>query len=76
MRLSQQKINLPAPSAEAMSASQALQQRIIQVIEENEGWISFSRYMELTLYSPQLGYYSGGDNEAWQRRSILQPLRK
>ena len=24
------------------------------------GWIPFSRYMELALYSPGLGYYSGG----------------
>jgi SAM-dependent MidA family methyltransferase len=27
------------------------------------GWISFARYMELALYAPGLGYYSGGSHK-------------
>ncbi|WP_394778760.1 class I SAM-dependent methyltransferase [Undibacterium sp.] len=43
-----------------MAASQALQQLIIDDIHAHAGWISFARYMELALYAPALGYYSGG----------------
>ncbi|MET3136401.1 SAM-dependent MidA family methyltransferase [Undibacterium sp. GrIS 1.2] len=63
MRLShstRQQLTLPAPGADAQAASEALQQHIIQQIDANAGWISFARYMELALYAPDLGYYSGG----------------
>ncbi len=51
---------LPEPSADALQASRALQSQIQQTILANNGWISFSRYMELALYTPGLGYYAGG----------------
>jgi SAM-dependent MidA family methyltransferase len=51
---------LPEPSADALAASRALQQLIIDEIRRAGGWISFARYMELALYAPGLGYYSGG----------------
>ena len=51
---------LPEPSADAQAASRQLCQRIVEEIQQNEGWISFARYMELALYTPGLGYYSGG----------------
>jgi len=54
------KLQLPEPSAEALRASQALQELIAADIASHGGWISFARYMELALYAPQLGYYSGG----------------
>jgi SAM-dependent MidA family methyltransferase len=54
------KLQLPEPSAEALRASQALQDLIAAEISQHGGWISFARYMELALYAPQLGYYSGG----------------
>ena len=63
MRLShspRQQLSLPTPSPDAQAASEALQQQIIQQIDTNAGWISFARYMELALYAPDLGYYSGG----------------
>ncbi|MDO8300670.1 class I SAM-dependent methyltransferase [Lacisediminimonas sp.] len=53
-------MQLPPPSPEALAASNALQEEITSEIERNGGWIPFSRYMELALYAPGLGYYSGG----------------
>lgn len=43
-----------------MAASQQLQSQICQEIQQQQGWIPFSRYMELALYAPDRGYYSGG----------------
>lgn len=54
------QLQLPAPTADALNASHALQQLIADDIRRHAGWISFARYMELTLYAPDLGYYSGG----------------
>ena len=54
------KLFLPAPSEDAFAASSALQQLILADIAAHAGWISFARYMELALYAPRLGYYSGG----------------
>ena len=34
--------------------------RLREEIAANQGWISFARYMELVLYDPALGYYTGG----------------
>ena len=52
--------HLPEPSPDALAASQALKNLIVDEIRRHDGWIPFSRYMELTLYAPDLGYYSGG----------------
>ena len=51
---------LPIPDAHARAASAALCARIRNEIDAAGGSISFARYMELALYTPQLGYYSGG----------------
>ena len=53
-------MSLPDPPADALQASLALQSRIRQAIATHDGWISFSRYMDLSLYTPGLGYYAGG----------------
>ncbi|MYM21398.1 class I SAM-dependent methyltransferase [Duganella sp. FT135W] len=53
-------MSLPVPSSDALAASHALQHLIAAEIESNSGAISFARYMELALYAPGLGYYSGG----------------
>lgn len=37
---------------------EAMLTKIYQEIRENGGWIPFSRYMELALYDPNLGYYT------------------
>jgi SAM-dependent MidA family methyltransferase len=54
------QLQLPEPLPEALAASTALRARIISEIEDSGGWIGFERYMELALYAPGLGYYSGG----------------
>lgn len=51
---------LPAPDAEAIAHSEMLAQKIRTEIAGNQGWIDFARYMQLALYAPGLGYYSGG----------------
>lgn len=51
---------LPVPGEDAQAHAQALARRIADVIEAEGGWISFARFMELALYTPGLGYYSGG----------------
>lgn len=51
---------LPIPSAEALAHSESLSSLIKETIVSNDGWIDFARYMELALYAPGLGYYSGG----------------
>jgi len=53
-------MSLPAPNSDALAASQALQRSIAAEIAEQGGAIPFSRFMELALYAPRLGYYSGG----------------
>ena len=53
-------MSLPLPDSDALAASHALQQLIAAEIEQQGGAIAFSRFMELALYAPQLGYYSGG----------------
>jgi len=52
--------DLPMPSPDAAAHSAALVARIRDDIAAGGGWISFARFMELALYAPGLGYYSGG----------------
>ncbi len=52
--------NLPAPSAEALVHSKQLCELIHRDIATQGGWIPFSRFMELALYAPGLGYYTAG----------------
>ncbi|MCX7157352.1 MAG: SAM-dependent methyltransferase [Rhodocyclales bacterium] len=58
-----QQAELPEPSADARAASEALTRIIAAEIAAAGGWISFARYMELALYAPGLGYYSGGSRK-------------
>ena len=51
---------LPAPGAEATQHSASLTEFIRSEIEEQGGWITFARYMELALYAPGMGYYTAG----------------
>ena len=53
-------MSLPVPDPDALAASHALQQLIAAEIERDGGSIAFSRFMELALYAPRLGYSSGG----------------
>ena len=53
-------MSLPIPDPDALAASHDLQRLIAREIEQTGGQIPFSRFMELALYAPRLGYYSGG----------------
>ncbi|HQS56993.1 MAG: hypothetical protein B7Y56_01515 [Gallionellales bacterium 35-53-114] len=52
--------SLPLPSPEAQQHSRQLCELIHHDIALQDGWIPFSRFMELALYAPGLGYYSAG----------------
>lgn len=54
---------LPAPDPAALRHSEAASAHIARSIEQAGGWIPFSRFMELALYAPGLGYYSAGLNK-------------
>lgn len=63
--MTQRGLTLPTPSNAAQQASDALLAIICAEIDQahhdSQGAaISFARYMELALYQPGLGYYSGG----------------
>ncbi len=51
---------LPIPSPNDQALSQQLASLIQQKIEDNNGWIDFATFMHMALYTPNLGYYSGG----------------
>ncbi|HEY5802974.1 MAG TPA: SAM-dependent methyltransferase [Lysobacter sp.] len=52
--------SLPLPDADALAHSARLDALIRAQIADNGGAIPFSRFMELALYAPGLGYYSAG----------------
>ena len=56
-------IDLPSPSQQALELSAELSTVIHREIESAGGSIPFSRYMELCLYTPGLGYYSAGQEK-------------
>lgn len=55
--------SIHAPTPEALAHSQQLQDLIHSDITLQGGWIPFSRFMELALYAPGLGYYSAGSRK-------------
>jgi SAM-dependent MidA family methyltransferase len=46
--------------SEAQQHCQLLSNHIDEAVQKNGGWLSFAHYMNLALYTPRLGYYSGG----------------
>jgi SAM-dependent MidA family methyltransferase len=52
---------LPAPAPDELTRSNELAQLIRREIAAAGGALDFSRFMELALYAPGLGYYSGGN---------------
>ena len=52
--------SLPTPSAQALAHSQQLLDLMQSHIVQAGGWLSFAEFMHTALYTPQLGYYSGG----------------
>lgn len=52
--------HMPEPDHDARAASDALTHLIRSQIQATGGWLPFSSYMRHALYTPGLGYYSGG----------------
>lgn len=52
---------LPAPSPDAAAHSARVSAFVRAEIQRAGGWIPFSRYMELVLHAPGLGYYAAGN---------------
>lgn len=50
---------LPPLDASAQQHCTSVTGHIQQYIQQQGGWISFADYMQLALYAPHLGYYSG-----------------
>ena len=50
---------LPKPSSDQWIISKQLTHLAEQKITEADGFLSFDQYMQLALYAPHLGYYSG-----------------
>ena len=51
---------LPTPHPDAAQHSHRLAEHIAAAIVAAGDWIPFSKYMELALYAPGLGYYAAG----------------
>ena len=56
-------MTLPLPSPAAQQSSANLQTLLAEEIKKHGNWIPFSRFMELVLYAPQYGYYTGGSHK-------------
>lgn len=56
-------MTLPLPSPAAQQSSANLQTLLTEEIKKHRNWIPFSRFMELVLYAPQYGYYTGGSHK-------------
>jgi len=56
-------LTLPIPDAAAAEHSARLSKHIAGEIRAAGGWLPFSRYMDLALYAPGLGYYGGGSHK-------------
>jgi len=51
---------LPALSPDEAAHTECVRAHICAEVEAAGGWVPFSRFMELALYAPGLGYYSAG----------------
>jgi len=52
--------DMPEPDELAIRYSKKLMEAIKEECDKAPGGISFNRFMQLALYAPKLGYYSGG----------------
>lgn len=60
---------LPTPSAESQQHSQQLSELVQQNLLQQGGWMSFADFMHMALYTPALGYYSGGSQKFGNMKS-------
>ncbi|MFK7794080.1 MAG: class I SAM-dependent methyltransferase [Gammaproteobacteria bacterium] len=55
-------VEMPPPSEQEKQRSQRCQQIIVDEIKRSQQPISFQRYMQLCLYTEQVGYYESGSD--------------
>lgn len=60
---------LPVPSPDALAHTACVVEYLRKQIAQAGGWLPFSRYMELALYAPGLGYYAAGARKFGQLES-------
>lgn len=51
---------LPEPDEAAKNRSQLVKKCVQAACGNADGWIPFSQYMDIVLYEPAIGYYTGG----------------
>jgi len=66
-----QPLELPQPDPEEISQSHQLSELIAQRIQAAGGWIDFEAYMQMALYAPGLGYYSGGKQKFGEQGDFI-----
>lgn len=49
-----------SPELDAVAHSTRVRDYVAAAIKSGGGWMSFERFMDMALYAPGLGYYSGG----------------
>jgi SAM-dependent MidA family methyltransferase len=64
-------MELPTPSAEAVSHSNQLKSLMQAAIEQEGGALPFAKYMEFALYYPGLGYYSAGAHKFGEQGDFI-----
>lgn len=62
---------LPKPSSEALNSSDTLTKIIRAQIQAQGGWMPFSQYMNLALYAPSYGYYTGGSHKIGEEGDFI-----
>lgn len=65
------KNTLPEPDEDAKQRSLMLMQCIRSACDSTNGWIRFSDFMNIALYEPGLGYYSGGLQKFGQKGDFI-----
>ena len=58
MKLQNAELPLPLPSSEERENIQPLVNQICAEIEKHDGKLDFTKFMEMALYTPNLGYYA------------------
>lgn len=63
------------PSTEEKSHSLTLVEKFKEEIKAHDGQISFAKYMEMALYTPDLGYYTSGTTKFGGRGDFVTALK-
>jgi SAM-dependent MidA family methyltransferase len=63
--------DLPEPDEQSKQQSRSLRQHIDAACARAGGWIRFSKFMNMALYEPGLGYYSGGLQKFGQQGDFI-----